>query len=125
VGGIFFDNLHDESPEQLFKFVDSCAKSLTPSYLPLVAKRKDTPYTEQQRHWQLVRRGRYVEFNLVYDKGTSYGLAQPGARVKSILVSMPATVKFEYDEQEPAAGTKEANLLQALRKPREWADLKL
>ena len=82
----------------------------------------DLPFTDAQRAWQTLRRGRYVEFNLVYDKGTSYGLAQPGARIKSILVSLPATVTFAYND-EATPGTAEARLVAALEKPIDWVPL--
>ncbi|PSN36732.1 Oxygen-dependent coproporphyrinogen-III oxidase [Blattella germanica] len=89
VGGIFFDDLDTPSQEKVFKFVTSCADSVIPSYIPLVQKHKDDPYGYHERQWQLLRRGRYVEFNLIYDRGTKFGLYTPGARYESILMSLP------------------------------------
>ncbi len=91
VGGIFFDDLENkEDQSQIFEFVKSCGNAVMTSYLPLVMKNKDKPYGKTEREWQLIRRGRYVEFNLVYDRGTKFGLMTPGARIESILVSLPA-----------------------------------
>ena len=90
-----------------------------PSYLPLVERRKDLPFTEAQREWQQMRRGRYVEFNLVYDRGTVFGLRTAG-RIESILMSLPLTARWEYCH-EPQAGTEEAKLIEVLREPRAWA----
>lgn len=89
VGGIFFDDLESENEEDVFQFVTSCADSVIPSYLPLVQKHKGDAVTEAERQWQLLRRGRYVEFNLVYDRGTKFGFATPNARIESILMSLP------------------------------------
>ena len=90
------------------------------AYLPVVQRRKDEPYTEEQRNFQLYRRGRYVEFNLVYDRGTLFGL-QTGGRTESILMSLPPVVHFEYNRQE-AAGSEEAKLYDYYLKPRDWAN---
>lgn len=89
VGGIFFDDFDVPSLEQCFAVVRSCASSVVPSYVPIVNKRKKEASTPAQRDWQLLRRGRYVEFNLVYDRGTKFGLYTPGARIESILMSLP------------------------------------
>jgi coproporphyrinogen III oxidase len=118
VGGIFFENTGRE-PEAEFAFVQECARAFLPAYLPLVARRKGLPFSEAQRTWALVRRGRYVEFNLVYDRGTLFGLQTQG-RVESILVSLPPAVRWVYD-QEPEPGSEEARLLEVLRRPRTWA----
>lgn len=83
VGGIFFDALDDKDPEELFSFQQSCLNAFLPSYLPILIRRKDMPFTELEKQWQQIRRGRYVEFNLVHDRGTSFGLNTPGARVES------------------------------------------
>ena len=103
LGGIFFDDLEAKSrpnardpQEELFQFVVSGLESFLPSYLPIIKKRMDMPYLPQQKEWQQIRRGRYVEFNLVNDRGTSFGLRTPGARVESILMSLPMTARWEY-----------------------------
>lgn len=89
VGGIFFDDLDEPNQEDCFKFVSSCANSVVPSYVPLIKKHKNDDYGDIERQWQLLRRGRYVEFNLIYDRGTKFGLYTPGARYESILMSLP------------------------------------
>lgn len=103
IGGIFFDDLEADSrpnsrnpQEDLFQFVVSGLESFLPSYLPILKKRMNMEYTPQQKEWQQVRRGRYVEFNLINDRGTSFGLRTPGARVESILMSLPLTARWEY-----------------------------
>ncbi|BFZ61490.1 Coproporphyrinogen-III oxidase [Saitoella coloradoensis] len=119
VGGIFFDDLEDKTPNELFSFVQSCANAFLPSYLPLVERRKDMSYTPDEKNFQQVRRGRYVEFNLVYDRGTQFGLNTPGARVESILMSLPLTSRWEYMHA-PQMGSREEKLMEVLRKPKEW-----
>ncbi len=125
IGGIFFDNLHepttdeDTAPETLFGFVSECAHAFLPAYLPIVERRKDMAFDERQRQWQQMRRGRYVEFNLVYDRGTKFGLRTKG-RIESILMSLPLTARWEYDFQ-PQPGTEEARLVEVLQEPRDWA----
>lgn len=121
VGGIFFDDLDqdEKDQEQLFSFVNSCLDAFMPSYLPIVNKRKDAPYTAEEKRWQQLRRGRYVEFNLVHDRGTKFGLETPGARVESILMSLPLTGRWEYGH-EPTKGSREERLLSVLREPKEW-----
>lgn len=89
VGGIFFDDIDTPSQNEAFQFISSCANAVIPSYLPLVRKHKNDEYGAKQREWQLLRRGRYVEFNLIYDRGTKFGLYTPGARFESILMSLP------------------------------------
>ena len=118
VGGIFFDNLKDKPADEILAFSTDCAGSFVPSYLPLVERRKDMDFTEEQKDWQQLRRGRYVEFNLVYDRGTVFGLRTAG-RIESILMSLPLTARWEYCN-EPAAGSEEDKLLEVLRNPREW-----
>ncbi|KAF2232099.1 Coproporphyrinogen oxidase [Viridothelium virens] len=121
VGGIFFDDL-DESEkdqEQLFAFVQDCLEAFLPSYLPIVMRRKDMTFGEKEKMWQQVRRGRYVEFNLVHDRGTSFGLSTPGARVESILMSLPLTARWEY-MHEADRGSREERLVNVLKKPVEW-----
>ncbi|GGB53341.1 oxygen-dependent coproporphyrinogen-III oxidase [Oceanisphaera marina] len=117
VGGLFFDDLNQWPFEQCFDFMQAVGRGYLDAYLPIIAKRKDTPYTEQQRQFQLYRRGRYVEFNLVYDRGTLFGL-QTGGRTESILMSMPPLARWEYDWQ-PEPGSAEARLNDFLV-PRNW-----
>ncbi|XP_063241071.1 oxygen-dependent coproporphyrinogen-III oxidase [Bacillus rossius redtenbacheri] len=119
VGGIFFDDLEEPSKEQVFQFVKSCAEAVIPSYVPLVQRHKDDAYGLREREWQLLRRGRYVEFNLIYDRGTKFGLYTPGARFESILMSLPLTARWEYMHI-PSPGSKEAQLVDVLKSPREW-----
>ncbi|OON21227.1 coproporphyrinogen III oxidase, partial [Opisthorchis viverrini] len=119
VGGIFFDDLEGQSQQQVFEFVRSCAEAIIPAYLPIVERRKDTPYGDLEREWQLVRRGRYVEFNLIYDRGTKFGLATPEARVESILMSLPLHAQWVYcyeDSKDP----RNQSLIEVLKNPREW-----
>ncbi|WP_107853176.1 oxygen-dependent coproporphyrinogen oxidase [Oceanimonas marisflavi] len=117
VGGLFFDDLNDWPFEQCFAFMQAVGKGYLDAYLPIIERRKDTPYGEPERQFQLYRRGRYVEFNLVYDRGTLFGL-QTGGRTESILMSMPPLARWEYNWQ-PAAGTAEARLQEFLV-PRDW-----
>ena len=121
VGGIFFDDLDEteKDQEQLFSFVQDCLGAFLPSYIPIINRRKDMPFTEEQKQWQQLRRGRYVEFNLVHDRGTSFGLNTPGARVESILMSLPLTARWQYMHT-PEQGSREERLLEVLRKPKEW-----
>lgn len=117
VGGIFFDYLEGDL-ELLFAFVQDCGNAFLDAYLPIVRRRKDEPFTDRQRAFQEFRRGRYVEFNLLYDRGTLFGL-KTGGRTESILMSLPPVVHWEYDFRiEP--GSREAELYDYL-KPREWA----
>jgi len=121
VGGIFFDDLDDTEKDQesLFAFVQSCLGAFLPSYLPIIQKRKEMPYTEKEKQWQQLRRGRYVEFNLVHDRGTAFGLNTPGARIESILMSLPLTARWQY-QHEPEKGSREERLVNVLKKPVEW-----
>jgi coproporphyrinogen III oxidase len=121
IGGIFFDHLSTPYPgecEQLFAFVEDAGRVFLPAYTPIVEHHKEEAYTEAERHWQLLRRGRYVEFNLVYDRGTRFGLETNG-RTESILMSLPAVAMWEYDVH-PAPGSPEAELEEVLKHPREW-----
>jgi len=121
IGGIFFDDLDEQEKdqEQTFQFVQSCLKAFLPSYMPIIMRRKDMPYTEQQKLWQQIRRGRYVEFNLVHDRGTAFGLSTPSARVESILMSLPLTASWRY-MYEPERGSQEEKLVKVLQRPRDW-----
>eukprot|EP00039_Didymoeca_costata_P027316 m.18198 g.18198 ORF g.18198 m.18198 type:complete len:372 (+) comp6234_c0_seq1:145-1260(+) len=120
IGGIFFDDLViNNSRQATFEFISHMAKLVLPTYVPIVLRRKDLPYTMDQRNWQLLRRGRYVEFNLVYDRGTKFGLATKQARIESIFISMPLHARWEY-RHEPASGSEEAKLLHVVRNPINW-----
>ncbi len=121
IGGVFYDHLRPEGirdADWLFRFQQANGNAFTDAYLPIVAKRKDTPWNEQHKYWQEIRRGRYVEFNLIHDRGTIFGLKTNG-RTESILMSLPPTVRFDYDYR-PAAGSEEERLLQVCRNPRTW-----
>ena len=121
IGGLFFDYLkttEEQSMEDWYNFVVEVGNSFLEAYLPIVAKRKELPYTAEQRTWQEIRRGRYVEFNLVHDKGTLFGLKTNG-RIESILMSLPPHVQWHYDHQ-PVAGSEEEKVLKVLEKPVDW-----
>lgn len=135
IGGIFFDDLSTafhsrlseaanalkpSTQEEIFKLVRACGDAFVPSYLPILSRRMNEPYTEENRRWQLIRRGRYVEFNLVYDRGTKFGLHTPGARIESILMSLPETARWEYMSDMGAEGTEEGRLLEVLKNPKDW-----
>lgn len=121
VGGIFFDDLDETvaDADNTFAFIQDCLKSFLPSYLPIIQRRKDMPFTEKEKEWQQVRRGRYVEFNLVHDRGTAFGLNVPGSRVESILMSLPLTASWRY-MYEPEPRSREQRLLEVLQNPKEW-----
>ncbi|XP_060870776.1 oxygen-dependent coproporphyrinogen-III oxidase [Metopolophium dirhodum] len=116
VGGIFFDDLDTPST---FSFVKSCAQAVIPSYLPLVQKHKNDLYNDKEREWQLLRRGRYVEFNLIYDRGTKFGLYTPGARYESILMSLPLSANWKYMHN-PDPESREGKLTEVLKNPKDW-----
>ena len=118
VGGLFFDDLGGDL-DATRAFCEEVARGFLDAYLPIVLRRKDLPYGERERRWQEVRRGRYVEFNLVWDRGTVFGLETSG-RVESILMSLPPAVRWPYDLR-PEPGSPEAALLDVLRAPRDWA----
>ena len=117
VGGLFFDDLNQGGFDRCFDFMRAVGNGFLDAYLPIVEKRKGTSFGEREREFQLYRRGRYVEFNLVYDRGTLFGL-QSGGRTESILMSLPPRVRFEY-AYAPPAGSAEARLAEYLV-PREW-----
>ncbi len=117
-GGLFFDDLNEGGFEQCFKFLQAVGDCYIQAYLPIVNRRKDMPFGEKERDFQLYRRGRYVEFNLVYDRGTLFGL-QSGGRTESILMSLPPLVKWRYNWS-PEAGSKEAELYEKFLKPQDW-----
>ena len=118
VGGIFFDDLSTGGLERCFALTQAVGHAFIPAYLPVLEKRRDTPYGERERDFQAYRRGRYVEFNLVWDRGTLFGL-QSGGRTESILMSLPPVVKWRYDWQ-PEAGSPEAELYELFLQPRDW-----
>jgi coproporphyrinogen III oxidase len=118
VGGLFYDDLNEWGFERCFEFSRSVADHFLPGYTPIVERRRHTPWGERERDFQLYRRGRYVEFNLVYDRGTIFGL-QSGGRIESILMSLPPVVRWKYDWR-PEAGTPEARLYEDFLKPRDW-----
>ncbi|HLV60343.1 MAG TPA: oxygen-dependent coproporphyrinogen oxidase [Fredinandcohnia sp.] len=115
VGGIFFDDL--PATEENFAFVRDAGEAFLPAYLPIVERRRNAPFGEEERRWQLLRRGRYVEFNLVYDRGTTFGL-RSGGRIESILMSLPTLARWEYDHR-PRPGSREERAL-AFFQPRDW-----
>jgi coproporphyrinogen III oxidase len=121
IGGLFFDDLNESSFDHCFGFTRSVGDHYLPAYLPIVERRKDVPYGKREREFQLYRRGRYVEFNLVYDRGTLFGL-QSGGRTESILMSLPPRVAWRYNWQ-PEDGSAEAELYEVYLKPRDWLDL--
>lgn len=121
VGGLFFDDLNEQGFDHCFAFMQNVGNQFTSAYLPIVEKRKSTTYGERERDFQLYRRGRYVEFNLVYDRGTLFGL-QTGGRTESILMSLPPLVKWRYNWH-PEAGTDEARLYERYLKPQDWLGL--
>jgi coproporphyrinogen III oxidase len=116
VGGLFFDDVNQGGFEQSFSFARSVGDHFLPAYMPLVERRKDLPYGTREREFQLYRRGRYVEFNLLYDRGTLFGLQSRG-RTESILMSLPPLVRWQYDWQ-PEAGSAEARLYEEFLRPR-------
>lgn len=120
IGGLFFDDLNEGGFDHCFSFMQSVGDQFIKAYLPIVQRRKNTSFGEQQRQFQLYRRGRYVEFNLVYDRGTLFGL-QTGGRTESILMSLPPLVRWDYDWQ-PEAGSEEEKLYDVFLKPRNWVD---
>ncbi len=119
VGGIFFDDLAERDFDFSFSLVRAVGDAFLPAYAPIVERRRDHPYGEREREFQAYRRGRYVEFNLVYDRGTLFGL-QSGGRSESILMSLPPRVAWRYDWR-PAPGSPEERLYTEFLKPRDWA----
>ncbi|MEW8260536.1 MAG: oxygen-dependent coproporphyrinogen oxidase [Candidatus Thiodiazotropha taylori] len=120
IGGLFFDDLNAWGFSKSFDFMQSVGDHYLAAYLPIVQRRRDTPFGERERDFQLYRRGRYVEFNLVYDRGTLFGL-QSGGRTESILMSLPPLVRWQYDWT-PQAGSEEARLYEHYLKSKDWAD---
>jgi coproporphyrinogen III oxidase len=121
LGGLFFDYLKPTPPinlDQRYSFVTDVADNFLNAYLPILNRRKDLPFTEDQKEWQEIRRGRYVEFNLVHDKGTLFGLKTNG-RIESILMSLPPKVQWRYDYT-LQKDSQESKLIEVLKKPRKW-----
>ena len=121
IGGIFYDHLRadeNKSAESWMNFGKACGEAFIQAYIPIVEKRKNIPYSADQKHWQEIRRGRYVEFNLVHDRGTIFGLKTNG-RTESILMSLPPTVRFEYNFT-PQPGSEEDKLWQVCLHPKDW-----
>lgn len=118
IGGLFFDDLSEPGFDKSFEFMRSVGDHYLKAYMPIVEERKDTPYEDRHRDFQLYRRGRYVEFNLVYDRGTLFGL-QSGGRTESILMSLPPLVKWRYNWQ-PKPASEEDRLYEIFLKPRDW-----
>lgn len=118
VGGLFFDDMNEQNFEHSFNFMKSVGDHYTQAYVPIIEKRKNTPFADEEKDFQLYRRGRYVEFNLVYDRGTIFGL-QTGGRTESILMSLPPLVKWRYNWS-PEPGSREADLYDNFLKPKNW-----
>jgi len=118
IGGLFYDDLNDWGFEKTFGFMQSVGNAYLDAYVPIVHNNKDRSYGQRERDWQLYRRGRYVEFNLVFDRGTLFGL-QSNGRTEAILMSLPPLVRWEYGLT-PDAGTPEAELLDVYLKPTDW-----
>ena len=121
IGGIFYDHQREDENHNVdfwINFAKACGHAFIDAYIPIVEKRKNIPYTNENKHWQEIRRGRYVEFNLVHDRGTLFGLKTNG-RTESILMSLPPTVRFEYNYQ-PELGSEEYKLLEVCLHPKNW-----
>jgi coproporphyrinogen III oxidase len=118
IGGLFFDDLNEWGAERCFAFARRVGDSFLPGYLPIVERRRATPWGDRERTFQLVRRGRYVEFNLLFDRGTLFGL-QSGGRTESILMSLPPLVRWDYGHR-PDPGSAEARLVRDFLRPRDW-----
>jgi len=118
LAAFFFDDLNEQGFEQSFAFMQSVGDHFVPAYVPILERRKDLDYSQKHRDWQLVRRGRYVEFNLVFDRGTLFGL-QSGGRTESILMSMPPMVAWQY-RAEPESGSEEDRLLSDFIIVKDW-----
>ncbi len=125
IGGVFYDHLRPTDAadaERLFAMQQACAGAFLPAYLPIVHRRRDLSFGDAEKYWQEIRRGRYVEFNLIHDRGTLFGL-RTGGRTESILMSLPATVRWDYDYQ-PLPGSREAELISHLA-PQDWVGMEV
>mmetsp|Transcript_27993 Transcript_27993/g.39429 ORF Transcript_27993/g.39429 Transcript_27993/m.39429 type:complete len:394 (-) Transcript_27993:169-1350(-) len=116
-GGIFFDDM--EATTESLEFVQGVSNTWMPSWLPIIERHRDEEYTDQQRQWQLLRRGRYLEFNLLYDRGVKFGLANANPRVEGVMVSAPPLIAWEYNHV-VEEGSPEAKIMTVLKQPREW-----
>lgn len=121
IGGLFFDDLNEGGFDRCFALMNSVAEHFVPAYVPIVERRKTLPFTQKEKDFQCYRRGRYVEFNLVYDRGTLFGL-QTGGRTESILMSLPPQVSWRYNWQ-PEPGSAESELYEVFLKPKDWLAL--
>ncbi|KAI8063155.1 Coproporphyrinogen III oxidase [Gongronella butleri] len=121
IGGIFFDDLHTMPRDTLMKLITRLGDAFLPAYLPLLEKRRLLPFSKEHVHWQQLRRGRYVEFNLIHDRGTKFGLSTPCANTEAIFMTMPLTARWEY-KHAPEPDSPEAKLEDVLKHPRNWAE---
>lgn len=119
IGGLFFDDFNDGDFDACFALVEALGNSYLEAYCPIVERRKDTPWSDDNKYFQCYRRGRYVEFNLVFDRGTLFGLQSGVGRIESILMSLPPVVRWDYNWQ-PEPGTEEARLYSDFLRPRDW-----
>ena len=119
VGGLFFDDM--PACDDTFSFVCGVVDSWMPSWFPIIDKRQPLEYTQKQREWQLLRRGRYLEFNLLYDRGVKFGLANANPRVEGVMVSAPPLIAWEYNHA-IEEGSEEERLMKILKKPIDWVD---
>ncbi|WP_341526715.1 oxygen-dependent coproporphyrinogen oxidase [Nostoc sp. UHCC 0302] len=119
IGGIFFDHLNQGNPEKLLSFVTNCAEAFIPAYMPIVERRKDMNFTEENKNWQRLVRGRYAEFILSCDRGIRFGLASGMVKQQSVFNCMPPAASWQYDDQ-PIPGSQEAMLREVLKNPRNW-----
>ena len=118
MGGIFFDDQNDREPEKIFEFAKDAVNNVVNAYGPIVEKHKDDEFTQKQKEWQLMRRGRYVEFNLLFDRGTIFGI-QSNGRTESILMSLPPEVNWGY-QWHPEKGSAEEKLYTDFLPARDW-----
>ena len=119
-GGVFFDDMCPENVPNAASFIQQLALNFMPSWLPIVQKRREITFNEKQKHWQLLRRGRYLEFNLLYDRGVKFGLASANPRVEGVMISAPPLIAWEYNHQ-IEEGSEESRLMNILRRPVAWA----
>jgi len=122
VGGVFFDDIDDRPQAEILAFIEDMCKAVLDCYLPVLERRKNQEFSDEEKTWQSIRRGRYVEFNICYDRGTKFGLMTPGSRIESILVSLPRYASWEYchEESKVEKGSREEELLRVCREPKDW-----
>lgn len=121
IGGTFFDDYNEKDPKIMLKLIEDSFDAWLDSYIPIMQKRKDMEFTPKQKEWQAIRRGRYVEFNIMIDRGTQFGLRTPGSRIESILMTLPVHASWMY-EYHPDKGSHEEKLIKATTKPRDWVN---